>query len=89
MAGLVVEIVRNDLANRPRGDGTEPGASLRSYLVLCERSAGQYLFDILLDAGQEFGIDVEGFGGSAGVIPIAQPGIGLTTNVLSVSRQCP
>jgi len=61
MAGLAVEIVRSDVANRYDG---APGsdARLRSYLVLCERSAGQYLFNILLDAGQEFGMDVEGFG---------------------------
>jgi hypothetical protein len=61
MAGLGVEIVRSDVANRYDG---APGsdARLRSYLVLCERSAGQYLFNILLDAGQEFGMDVEGFG---------------------------
>jgi hypothetical protein len=32
---------------------------------MCERSAGQYLFDTLLDAGQEFGIDIEGFGASS------------------------
>jgi len=30
--------------------------------MLCERSAGQYLFNTLLDAGAEFGIDIEGFG---------------------------
>jgi len=61
MAGLAVEIVRNDLANR-YDDAPGRDARLRSYLVLCERSAGQYLFNILLDAGQEFGMDVEGFG---------------------------
>jgi heterotetrameric sarcosine oxidase gamma subunit len=61
MAGLVVEILRSDLANRSH-DTAAPDATLRSYLVFCERSAGQYLFNILLDAGQEFGIDVEGFG---------------------------
>jgi len=27
-----------------------------------QRSAAQYLFNTLLDAGQEFGIDIEGFG---------------------------
>ena len=61
MAGLVVEVVRSDLAN-PFHDAAAPDSTLRSYLMLCERSAGQYLFNILLDAGQEFGIDVEGFG---------------------------
>lgn len=33
----------------------------RSYLLHCDRSVGQYLFDALLDAGGEFGIDVDGF----------------------------
>ncbi len=33
-------------------------ASSRSYLVLCDRSFGQYLFDVILDAGDEFGIAV-------------------------------
>jgi hypothetical protein len=27
----------------------------------CERSSGQYLFDALIDAGDEFGTEVEGF----------------------------
>jgi hypothetical protein len=61
MAGLVVELVRSDLANRFH-DAAGSDGTLRGYLVLCERSAGQYLFNVLLDAGQEFGIDVEGFG---------------------------
>ncbi len=30
----------------------------RSYLIACDRSFGQYLFDALLDAGDEFGIGV-------------------------------
>ena len=29
-----------------------------AYLVACDRSFGQYLFDALLDAGDEFGIGV-------------------------------
>jgi heterotetrameric sarcosine oxidase gamma subunit len=61
VAGLVAEIVRSDLANRPGGTAGSDAAS-RCYLMLCERSAGQYLFNTLLDAGQEFGIDIEGFG---------------------------
>ena len=44
VAEVTCDIVRNDLA----------GA--RSYLVACDRSFGQYLFDAILDAGQEFGI---------------------------------
>lgn len=40
------DIIRNDQ------DGT------RSYLLMCDRSFGQYLFDALYDAGGEFGINV-------------------------------
>ncbi len=60
-AGLVVEIVRSDLANHARG-ALASDMTARSYLILCERSAGQYLFNILLDAGEEFEVDIEGFG---------------------------
>ena len=49
VAKLVTDVVRDDL------DGE------RSYLLHCERSTGQYLFDALIDAGDEFGIEVEGF----------------------------
>ena len=31
---------------------------VRSYLIFCDRSFGQYLFDALIDAGNEFGITV-------------------------------
>jgi sarcosine oxidase, subunit gamma len=50
VAKLVTDVVRDDLA-----DGT------RSYLLHCERSSGQHLFDCILDAGAEFDIDVEGW----------------------------
>jgi heterotetrameric sarcosine oxidase gamma subunit len=49
VAKLVTDVVRDDR-------GAE-----RSYLLHCERSSGQYLFDALIDAGDEFGIEVEGF----------------------------
>jgi heterotetrameric sarcosine oxidase gamma subunit len=49
VAKLVTDVVRDD-----RG-GT------RSYLLHCERSSGQYLFDALIDAGDEFDIEVDGF----------------------------
>ena len=49
VAGVATDLVRDDR------DGT------RSYLLHCERSSGQYLFDSLLDAGREFGVDVNGF----------------------------
>lgn len=50
VAQLVTDVVRDDTSNQ------------RSYLLHCERSSGQYLYDALLDAGAEFGIDVDGFG---------------------------
>lgn len=37
--------------------------STPSYLVACDRSLGQYLWDALLDAGAEFGIEPAGFDG--------------------------
>jgi heterotetrameric sarcosine oxidase gamma subunit len=49
VAKLVTDVVRDDR------DG------VRSYLLHCERSSGQYLFDALIDAGDEFGIEIEGF----------------------------
>jgi heterotetrameric sarcosine oxidase gamma subunit len=49
VAELVTDIVRDDRAGEI------------SYLLHCERSSGQYLFDILIDAGDEFGIEVDGF----------------------------
>ena len=48
VAKTVTDVVRDDRSGR------------RSYLLHCERSSGQYLFDCILDAGQEFGIDVSG-----------------------------
>jgi heterotetrameric sarcosine oxidase gamma subunit len=49
VAKLVTDVVRDDQAGRP------------SFLLHCERSYGQYLFDALLDAGAEFAIDTDGF----------------------------
>jgi heterotetrameric sarcosine oxidase gamma subunit len=49
VAKLVTDVVRDD------HDGEI------SYLLHCERSSGQYLFDALIDAGNEFGIEVDGF----------------------------
>lgn len=56
VAEVVTDVVRDDLSAE------------RSYLLHCDRSYGQYLFDALLDAGGEFAIDVDGFrnGGSDG-----------------------
>jgi sarcosine oxidase, subunit alpha len=49
VAKLVTDVVRDDQ------DG------VRSYLLHCERSSGQYLFGALIDAGDEFGIEIDGF----------------------------
>ena len=51
VATLVTAVVRDDLV-----DGT------RSYLLHCERSSGQHLFNCVVDAGAEFGIDIAGSG---------------------------
>lgn len=49
LAGIATDFVRDDRA------GT------RSYLMHCERSSGQYLFDSLMSAGGPLGLDVDGF----------------------------
>jgi heterotetrameric sarcosine oxidase gamma subunit len=49
VATVATDIIRDDT------DGT------RSYLLHCERSVGQYLFDALLRAGAEYGLAVDGF----------------------------
>jgi heterotetrameric sarcosine oxidase gamma subunit len=48
VAELATDVVRDDRSETP------------SYLLHCERSSGQYLFDALLDAGAEFDIDIDG-----------------------------
>ncbi|MFF4763486.1 2Fe-2S iron-sulfur cluster-binding protein [Streptomyces sp. NPDC001292] len=48
VAKVVTDVVRLD-------DDGVPG-----YLLHCERSSGQYLFDALLDAGAEFGAEIDG-----------------------------
>ena len=52
VAKIVTDVVRDDV------NGT------RSYLLHCERSSGQYLFDVLVDAGAELGLEIAGFGTS-------------------------
>ena len=44
IASLVTDLVRDDHKGSP------------SFLLHCERSSGQYLFDVLAEAGQEFGL---------------------------------
>ncbi len=57
VAKLVTDVVRGD----------ESG--VRSYLLHCERSSGQYLFDSLLDAGDEFSIEIDGFAPTTQGVP--------------------
>lgn len=47
VAKIATDVVRNDTGEA-------------SYLLHCERSSGQYLFDCLLDAGREFGVELAG-----------------------------
>jgi len=46
VAKVTCDLVRNDVDRTP------------SYLILCDRSFGQYLFDTIIDSGVEFGISV-------------------------------
>jgi heterotetrameric sarcosine oxidase gamma subunit len=49
VANVATDVVRDDVAG------------VHSYLLHCERASGQYLFDVLVDAGAEFGLEVDGF----------------------------
>jgi heterotetrameric sarcosine oxidase gamma subunit len=49
VAALATDVIRDDLAG------------MRSYLLHCERSSGRYLFDSLVSAGRDFGIEIDGF----------------------------
>lgn len=49
VAAVATDLIRDDL------DG------VRSYLLHCERSVGQYLFDAFLRAGAEFSLAIDGF----------------------------
>ena len=51
VASVTTDIVRDDRAG------------VRSYLLHCERSSGQFLFDALLEAGAEFGAEMTGIAG--------------------------
>ena len=49
VAALATDVIRDDLAG------------VRSYLLHCERSSGLYLFDSVLSAGRDFGVEIDGF----------------------------
>ena len=49
VARVLTTVIRDDVGGE------------RSYLLLGDRSSGQYLFDALLDAGEEFAVGVAGY----------------------------
>lgn len=49
VAALATDVVRDDVGG------------VRSYLLHCERSSGQYLFDAILSAGHDLSIEIDGF----------------------------
>jgi heterotetrameric sarcosine oxidase gamma subunit len=49
LAGIMVGVVRDDADDEA------------SFLFYCERSSGQYLFDVVMDAGAEFAVEVDGY----------------------------
>ncbi len=51
VAKVVCDIVRHD--------GTSQGAAVPSYLIACDRSFGQYLFDAVVDAGTELDLAIQ------------------------------
>lgn len=71
VAAVATDVIRDDAAaggsdshhdndNDSDANGDATGSS-PSYLLHCERSSGQYLFDALLRAGADFGIEIDGF----------------------------
>lgn len=63
VARLAAGVVRDDQDrdNHDRDNHDRDGRAVRSYLLHCDRSYGQYLFGAVADAGREFGIEVDGF----------------------------
>ena len=64
IARVAATVIRHDIQeNQPEhADGTAAKRqSQLSYLILCDRTAGQYLFDVTSDAGSEYSIDIDGF----------------------------
>lgn len=59
VAKVVTDLVRDDRIDA-RSAGATHGDSVPGYLLHCERSSGRYLLDALLDAGAEFGVELDG-----------------------------
>jgi heterotetrameric sarcosine oxidase gamma subunit len=49
VAAVATDVVRDDIGG------------VRSYLLHCERSSGRYMFESILSAGHDFGIEIAGF----------------------------
>jgi sarcosine oxidase gamma subunit len=60
LAKVPCEIIRDDLPYPQAGCPSTSLAAL-SFLVICERPVGEYIFDAIIDAGSEYQIDIEGF----------------------------
>jgi heterotetrameric sarcosine oxidase gamma subunit len=60
LAKVPCEIIRDDLPHTP-ADGSSGSPPAPSYLIICDRPVGAYIFDALLDAGGEYNIDTAGF----------------------------
>lgn len=61
VAKVPCDIVRHDIEYPSPASAQNHTTTLLSYLLLCDRPAGQYIFDVLIDAGQEYKIDIGGF----------------------------
>jgi heterotetrameric sarcosine oxidase gamma subunit len=61
VAKVPCDIVRHDIEYSAGPSAEDNTTTLLSYLILCDRPAGKYIFDALIDAGQEYKIDIEGF----------------------------
>jgi heterotetrameric sarcosine oxidase gamma subunit len=60
LAKVPCEIVRDDITI-VSAISSHSTASTPSYLIICERQIGEYIFETLIDAGSEYSIDVDGF----------------------------
>ena len=64
IARVAATVIRHDVQGNQaeHSDGTvTTQQSQLSYLTLCDRTAGQYMFDVISDAGSEYSIDIDGF----------------------------
>jgi heterotetrameric sarcosine oxidase gamma subunit len=60
LAKVPCEIIRDDQSST-RGIEQSSSPATPSYLIMCDRPVGEYIFDALIDAGSEYKIDIDGF----------------------------